>query len=113
MTPELFAIPPADAFVELPGMRGLRVARVGHADGKTLEVIDAVKGVVIPARTNPGREQGKVISGSLRFVRGQEATVLEAGDGWDVPGGEAQGPHLVLEENTRVVILRDGDAALG
>jgi hypothetical protein len=104
---------PDAAFVEVPGLRGIKVARIGSAGDKTLEVIAGVKNAVIPMRTCEGREQGRVLSGSLRFMREGEITELRPGDRWDIPGGEHQGPHVVLEPDTRVLVLREGEAALG
>lgn len=105
-----FTMPPDEAFIELPGMRGLRLARLGQADGKTLEVIEGVKGVVIPMLHHPGAEKGRVLSGKVRLVVEGAARVLEKGDTWEVPGGKEQGPHVFLEDS-RVVILRDGKSA--
>lgn len=103
-------LPPPDAFSEVPGMRGLRIARVGQADGKTLEVIDGVKGIVIPAMTAPGAEKGRVLEGKIQFMQEGQARVLSAGDTWEVGAGEPQGPHIFLEP-ARVLILRDGKSA--
>lgn len=105
-----FTLPPDEAFIELPGMRGLRLARLGQADGKTLEVIEGVKGVVIPMLQHPGTEKGRVLSGKVRLVIEGEARVLEKGDTWEVAGDTEQGPHVFLEDS-RVVILRDGKSA--
>lgn len=105
-----FHMPPDEAFVELPGMRGLRMARVGQADGKTLEVVDAVKGVVIPVMHSPGFERGRVLHGKLRLILAGEAREVTAGDTWEVPAGGEQGPHLVVDD-ARVVILREGASA--
>ena len=104
---------PEDAFNEVPGLRGIKVARIGSAGGKVLEVIAGVKDAVIPVRTCEGREQGRVLSGGLRFMREGEITQLRPGDRWDIPGGEPQGPHVVLEADTRVLVLREGETALG
>ncbi len=108
-----FQMPAPEAFVEIPSLRGLRLARIGQADGKTLEVIEAVKDVVIPALTHPSAEKGRVLSGSLRFGQDGGFRVLHAGDTWEVAAGTAQGPHIVLENDTCVIILRDGESALG
>jgi quercetin dioxygenase-like cupin family protein len=105
-----FQMPPDEAFVEFPGMRGLRIARVGQADGKTLEVIEGVKGVVIPAMTSPGSEKGRVLEGQVRLVTGGEAKTLSAGDTWEMAAGEAQGPHVFLE-TSKVIVLREGKSA--
>lgn len=105
-------MPSPESFVEVPGMRGLRIARVGQADGNTLEIVDAVKGVVIPAMTHPSSEKGRVLSGSLRFFQGEDTRVLKEGDTWEVAANTGQGPHVVLEDNTRVAILRNGKSAL-
>lgn len=110
---ELSAPVPDSAFMEVPGLRGIRVARIGRAGDKVLEVIAGVKDAVIPMRTCDGREQGRVLSGSLRFMREGEITALRPGDRWDIPAGEPQGPHVVLEPDTRVLVLREGEAALG
>ena len=99
---------PASAFVELPGLRGLRVARIGQSNGASLEIVDAVKGVIIPAMAHPSHEQGRVLRGRLRFMKDGIVRELTTGDVWDVQAGETQGPHVVLEEDTRVAILRDG-----
>ncbi len=100
-----------NAFVEIPGMRGLRIARLGQVDGKTLEVIEAAQGVIIPALTHPSEENGKVLSGSLRFMRDGVVRVLKQGDTWHVEANRSQGPHVVLEDGTRVAILRQGRSA--
>jgi hypothetical protein len=102
-----FHMPPEDAFMELPGMRGLRMARVGQGEGKTLDVIDAVKGVVIPVLHNVGGERGRVLWGKLRLVIGSETLELGEGETWEVPAGVEQGPHVVMED-ARVVVLREG-----
>lgn len=105
-----FSMPPEEAFMEMPGMRGLRIARVGQADGKTLEVIEGVKGVVIPMMHHPGGEKGRMLSGKLRLFVAGASRVVEQGDTWDVPGGTEQGPHVFLADS-RVVILREGKSA--
>lgn len=105
-------LPPPEAFVEFPGMRGLRIARVGQADGKTLEIIEGVKDVIIPAMQHPGAEQGRVLSGAIRFMQEGTGRTLRAGDVWSVEAGAPQGPHVFLENDTRVAILRDGKSAL-
>jgi quercetin dioxygenase-like cupin family protein len=105
-----FHMPPPEAFTEFPGMRGLRIARVGQADGKTLEVIEGVKGVVIPAVKHPGSEKGRVLEGSFRFMKDGEGKTLTVGDTWEVAAGDDQGPHVFLEDS-RVLVLRDGKSA--
>ena len=97
-----------DAFVEIPGLRGLKIARLAHASGKTLEVIEVAKGVVIPAMTHPSAESGRVLQGALRFMREGEVKDLHAGDTWHVDADAHQGPHVALEDGTRVAVLRDG-----
>jgi hypothetical protein len=106
----LTELPPANAFTEVPGMRGLRIARVGQADGKTLEVIEAVKGVVIPVVKNPGAERGRLLDGKLQLTLGGRTEILEAGATWEVGALQEQGPHVFLEPS-RVVILRSGKSA--
>lgn len=101
-----------DRFAEIPGLRGLRIARLGQYAGKTLEVLEAAKGVVVPALTHPSAERGRVLSGCLRFMQDGVVRDLKAGDSWSVEAGRMQGPHLVLEDGTRVAILRDGRSAL-
>ena len=108
---QTFELPPPSAFGELPGMRGLRLARVGQADGTTLEVVEASRGVVIPAMRHPGKERARLLSGALRFMQGGKMRDLKAGDEWEVEGGESQGPHIVLEDGTKVVVLREGRSA--
>jgi anti-sigma factor ChrR (cupin superfamily) len=103
-----FEMPPASAYVEVPGLPGLRIARVGQNDGTTLEVVQAVKGVVVPATTHPGTERGRVVSGALRFMQDGRVTDLRAGDGWETAANEGQGPHVVLEDGTCIVVIRDG-----
>ncbi len=110
---ELTAPVPDAVFTEVPGLRGIKVARIGASGERVLEVIAGVTDAVIPVRTCSGREQGRVLSGRLRFMREGEITELRPGDRWDIPGGEPQGPHVVLEPDTRVLVLRDGDSALG
>ncbi len=105
-----FSMPPDEAFMELPGMRGLRLARIGQADGKTLEVIEGVKGVVIPMLRHPGGEKGRMLSGKLRIVVDGTARVVEQGETWEVPADVEQGPHMFLDDS-RVVILREGKSA--
>jgi quercetin dioxygenase-like cupin family protein len=104
-------LPPPEAFQEFPGMRGLRIARVGQADGRVLEVIEAVKGVVIPMMTHPSREQGRVLDGEIKFMKDGEGKHYQAGDTWEVPAGESQGPHVVMSDFCRVLLLRDGHSA--
>jgi quercetin dioxygenase-like cupin family protein len=98
-------------FVEIPGLRGLRVARLGQRDGKTLEVIEAAAGVIIPAMTHPSAEHGRVLAGALRFMQDGVVKTLHAGDTWDVAANAPQGPHVVVENGTRVAVLRDGKSA--
>ncbi|MCP4501619.1 MAG: cupin domain-containing protein [Deltaproteobacteria bacterium] len=104
-------LPPNEAFIEMPGMRGLRIARLGQADGRTLEIVEAVKGVIIPAMTHPGLEKGRVLEGSLHFFVEGSMRELKKGDVWEVPAGQHQGPHVVQEDGTKVAILRDGDSS--
>jgi quercetin dioxygenase-like cupin family protein len=98
-------------FVEIPGMRGLKLARLGQANGKTLEVIDAAKGVTIPAMTHPSAEHGRVLKGRVRFMQAGQVRELTVGDTWDVAANVSQGPHVILEDDTRVALLRDGKSA--
>jgi quercetin dioxygenase-like cupin family protein len=104
-------LPPPGAYTDFPGMRGLRIARVVQADGKSLEFVDAVEGVVIPMATHPSSEKGKVLSGKIRFVINGEGKVLNAGDVWEVPANTPQGPHTALDGGARVAILRAGKSA--
>jgi uncharacterized cupin superfamily protein len=106
------AVDAAARFVEIPGLRGIRLARLGQqADGRTLEVVEGVRGVVIPMLHHPSHEAGRVLAGRLRFMKDGVVHDLGPGDTWDVAAGEAQGPHVILENNTRVAILRDGKSA--
>jgi quercetin dioxygenase-like cupin family protein len=99
-------------FVELPGLRGLRIARVGRqADGRTLEIVECAAGIVIPMLHHPSAEHGRVLSGRLRFMKEGVVHDYGPGDTWDVAANEAQGPHVVLEDNTRIALLRDGRSA--
>ena len=99
-------------FVEIPGLRGLRIARLGQFAGGTLEVLEAAQGVVVPALKHPSGETGRVLSGCLRFMQDGVVRDLRVGDTWRIEAGRTQGPHLVLEDGTRVAILRDGKSAL-
>jgi len=108
MRPNVDKVP----FVEIPGMRGLRVARIGQVNGRTLEVIEAAHGVIIPALTHPSGESGKVLAGSLRFMQDGVVRILKTGDTWRVEANKSQGPHVVVEDGTRVAVLRDGRSAL-
>jgi quercetin dioxygenase-like cupin family protein len=99
-------------FVEIPGLRGLRLARVGRQpDGRTLDVVQCAAGVVIPMLHHPSAEHGRVLSGRLRFMKDGVVHEFGPGDTWDVAADEAQGPHVVLEDNTRIALLRDGKSA--
>lgn len=101
-----------DQFVELTGLRGLRIARLGRqADGRTLDVIEGVRGVVIPAMAHPSAEHGRVLAGRVRFMKAGVITDLVPGDRWDVAAGETQGPHIILDNDTQVALLRDGKSA--
>lgn len=104
------ALPPPDAFFEVPGMRGLRVAHLGAADGKTLEIIEAVEGVVIPHMVTRGNERGRVLQGKIRFHQGDSSRVLQDGDTWELGENAPHGPHIFLAA-TRLAILRDGPGA--
>jgi quercetin dioxygenase-like cupin family protein len=99
---------PTAAFVEIPGMRGLRVSRE-EKDGQTLEVVEGQRGVIIPAMMHTTGESGRVLAGSLRFMQDGVVRELHAGDRWEVAPGAAQGPHVFLEDNTRVALLRSPD----
>jgi quercetin dioxygenase-like cupin family protein len=99
-------------FVEIPGLRGLRIARVGRQpDGRTLELVQCAAGIVIPMLHHPSAERGRVLAGRLRFMKDGVVREYGPGDTWDVAAGEAQGPHVVLEDNTRIALLRDGKSA--
>lgn len=98
-------------FAEIPGLRGLRLARLGQKNGQTLDVIEGAEHVVIPAMTHPSAESGRVLQGALRFMREGVVRVMHAGDSWRVEAGEHQGPHIVLENGTRIALLRDGRSA--
>jgi len=108
---ENLQLPSDEDFIEVPGMRGLRLARLGQADGRTLELVEAVKDMVIPAMTHPGSEKGRVLSGALRFMKAGEVSVYREGDEWTVAANETQGPHVVIESGTRILLLRDGPHA--
>lgn len=100
---------PAAAFHSIPGVPGLRLAHLGHQqDGRTLEVVEGMAGVILPAMTQPSAEHGRVLRGSVRFMQDGVVRDLVAGDAWDLPAETAQGPHVFLEDGTQVAILRDG-----
>lgn len=103
-------LPPLSHFAEVPGMRGLRIARTTSKDGRALEFIDAVKDVVIPAMTHPSKEEGRVLKGSILFMQEGHARTLNTGDIWVVEAGVHQGPHVVLEDMV-VVVFRHGKSA--
>jgi quercetin dioxygenase-like cupin family protein len=99
-------------FVEIPGLRGVRIARVGQqADGRTLEIVEGSAGVVIPMLHHPSAEHGRVLRGRLRFMKDGVVREYGPGDTWDVAANEAQGPHVIVDDNTRIALLRDGRSA--
>jgi mannose-6-phosphate isomerase-like protein (cupin superfamily) len=100
-----------ERFAEVPGLRGLRIARMASAQGRTLEILEAQGGVVIPALTHPSAESGRVLSGRVRFMQDGAVRELCAGDTWRVEAGVSQGPHVVLEDGTRIALLREGRSA--
>lgn len=104
-------LPPPDAYIEVPGMRGLRIAELGRSGGKSLRVLEAVKGVVIPRMVSEGLERVRVLEGRVQFHDGRGACVLAAGDVREVSAGEAHGPHIFLE-SSRLAILREDAPAL-
>ena len=61
--------------------------------------------------THPSGESGRVLKGSLRFMRAGIMEVLHEGATWRVEANQTQGPHVSLEDGTRVAILRDGRSA--
>jgi quercetin dioxygenase-like cupin family protein len=101
----------SERFSEIPGMRGLRVARIAHHHGATIEIVEAQKGVLIPAVTHPSKETGRVLKGKLRFMQEGVVKELHEGDSWVVEAGAHQGPHVILEDDTRVALLREGKSA--
>lgn len=105
-------LPPPEAFIEVPGMRGLRIAELGSSEGKSLQVLEAVKGVIIPRMVSESIERVRVLEGRVQFHDGRGACVLGPGDVREVPAGEAHGPHIFLEPS-RLAILRDDAAAAG
>ncbi len=96
-----------DRFVEVAGLPGLRIARLGEQDGRTLDVVEAPRGAVIPASVQPCGERGRVLQGCVRFMRDGVVTDLHRGDTWAVSAHTAHGPHVVLQDNTRMVVLRE------
>jgi mannose-6-phosphate isomerase-like protein (cupin superfamily) len=99
-------------FDEIPGLRGIRVARVGRQDdGRTLEIVEGAAGVVIPMLHHPSAEHGRVLRGRVRFMKDGVVRDLGPGDTWDVAADEAQGPHVILDDLTRIALLRDGHSA--
>jgi len=103
-------LPSASAFVEMPGMRGLRVARVVSDDGRSLEYVEATKGVVLPAMTHPSKEEGRVLSGAILFMQEGKTRTLTQGDTWVVDAGAPQGPHVVLDD-ALVAVFHHGKSA--
>jgi quercetin dioxygenase-like cupin family protein len=103
-------IPNPAAFVEMPGMRGIRVARVASSDGRSLEYIEATKDVVLPAMTHPSKEEGRVLSGKILFMQEGHSRTLSSGDTWTVEAGQHQGPHVVLED-ALVAVFHHGKSA--
>jgi mannose-6-phosphate isomerase-like protein (cupin superfamily) len=106
-----FETPPASAFVDVPGMPGVRIATVGEGDGSTLEFVQAVKGAVVPAMHQTGKQRLRVLSGALRFMQDGALRELRAGDLVEIDAGESHGPHVVLEDGTRLLLLREGASA--
>lgn len=103
-------IPRPEAFVEMPGMRGIRVARVAASDGRSLEYIEATKDMVLPAMTHPSREEGRVLSGKILFMQEGHSRMLQTGDTWTVEADQHQGPHVVVED-ALVAVFHHGKSA--
>lgn len=101
--------PPPSAYVDVPGMPGVRVATLGK-DGNTLQFVQAVKGAVVPAMHESGKQRLRVMAGALRFMQDGALRDLRAGDQVEIDAGEEHGPHVVLEDGTRLLVLREGTA---
>ncbi|MBM4418091.1 MAG: cupin domain-containing protein [Chloroflexi bacterium] len=59
--------------------------------------ITLAAGSVVPAHDHPHEQCGYLVSGRLAFTIGEQTHLLEAGDGWLIPGGTTHSVEAPVE----------------
>jgi quercetin dioxygenase-like cupin family protein len=95
---------PVQRWSELPIEElSLSIGRqVVHTETMTIARIHLTAGAVVPRHEHPHEQVATVLEGSLRFVVGDEESLVSAGESFVIPGGvphqvEAIADSLVLD----------------
>jgi quercetin dioxygenase-like cupin family protein len=83
---------------------GVRLKNLVHGERTHLTEVRFRKGAVVPEHRHPHEQTGYLVSGALRFFRGDDEWVALPGDSWNLPGGCPHGAEA-LEESVVVEVF--------
>ena len=82
-------------------LQGVELKSLVYGATTHLTCVKLKKGAVLPEHSHPQEQTGYLISGRLRFFRGDEETIVSVGDAWNFAGEEMHGAEAL--EDTVVI----------
>ena len=83
---------------------GIELKAPVHGERTMLTTVRVAKGAVVPVHQHPHEQTGYLVSGSARFVSGDEVFVARPGDSWNIPSGVPHGAEA-LEDSVVVEVF--------
>ncbi|MFH1011258.1 MAG: cupin domain-containing protein [bacterium] len=80
---------------------GVELKAPVHGERTMLTTVRFVKGAVVPVHQHPHEQTGYLVSGSLRFIIGDEVFDARPGDSWNIASGVSHGAEAL--EDTVVI----------
>ncbi len=76
---------------EIEAVPGVHRRVLSCGDGVMVVQFRIARDAEVPIHTHPHEQVGHVVSGKLRFKIGDDERILNAGDGYAIPGGVSHG----------------------
>jgi len=80
---------------------GVRLKTLVHGEKTLMAEFKIDKGAVVPSHEHPQEQTGYLVSGSLKFLIGDETIIARPGDSWNFAPNEPHGAEAL--ENSVVV----------
>ena len=90
---------------------GIRMKNLVHGERIQLAEFHVDKGVKLPKHQHPQEQSGYLISGSMRFIIGEEARIVGPGDSWNIPSNALHGLE-VFEDTITIEVFSPVDENL-
>jgi quercetin dioxygenase-like cupin family protein len=80
---------------------GVEFRTLVHGSNTSMHEFKFEKGSKIPVHSHPHEQTGYLVSGKMNFILEDEIIPVEAGDSWNITGGEEHGADII--ENCIVI----------